>query len=138
MVIPDKSIFIQFVNFVLTIIVLNALLFNPIRGIIKKRKELMAGQMDSIEKFNEQAGVKVKDYEKALDAARKQAVGVRSEMRQNGVAEEQKILSAAGEQAAKTLKAAQADIAQQFSSAMAQLKKEVDGFAQKAADKILG
>ncbi|MGE4552443.1 MAG: ATP synthase F0 subunit B [Desulfovibrionaceae bacterium] len=138
MVIPDKSIFIQFVNFVLTIVVLNALLFNPIRGIIKKRKELMAGQLESIEKFNEQAAVKVKDYEKALDVARKQAVEVRTEMRQVGVTEEQKILSAAGVQAAKTLKDAQADISKQVSAAMTQLAKEVDGFAQKAADKILG
>lgn len=138
MVIPDISIFIQFINFVLTIVVLNALLFSPIRGIIRKRKELMAGQLDSIEKFNEQASVKVRDYEKALDVARKQAVEVRSEMRQAGVVEEQKILSTAGEKAAKTLRDAQADIAKQVSAAMAQLTKEVDGFAQKAADKILG
>ena len=138
MVIPDKSLFIQFVNFVLAIVLLNVLLFKPVREVIKKRKELMADQLGSIEKFTEQAEVKIKDYEAALDTARKEGVEVRSKFKDEGVAEETKILSAAGQEASGTLTSARSEIQQEVSAAMGKLKGEVDAFATKAAEKILG
>ncbi len=138
MVVPDKSILIQLVNFIITILVLNLLLFKPVRQVIKKRKDLMAEQMGSIEKFNEQAEVKVKDYEAALDTARREGVEVRSKFKDEGVSEETKILAAAGEEASGTLQGARAEIQQEMSAAMGKLKGEVDAYATKAAEKILG
>lgn len=138
MVVPDKSLFIQLVNFIITILVLNLLLFKPIREVIKKRKDLVADQMGSIEKFNEQAEVKVKDYEAALDAARKEGVEVRGRFKDEGVVEETKILAAAGEEASGTLQGARAEIEKEVGAAMSTLKGEVDAYAKKAAEKILG
>jgi F-type H+-transporting ATPase subunit b len=47
-------------------------------------------------------------------------------------------MSVAGQQAAATLREAEAQIESQVKSAMDVLKKDVDGYAQKATDKILG
>jgi F-type H+-transporting ATPase subunit b len=132
------GILIQFVNFLITLIVLNLILFGPVREMIRKRKELMAGQMDSIEKFTADAEGKLKDYEEQLAAARKDGNEIRAQLRDEAVAEETKLLSAAGADAAATLKASRVEIDAQVKSAMEQLGKDVENFAAKATDKILG
>jgi len=138
MVLPDKTIFIQAVNFLVTIFVLNVLLIKPIREIIKKRKGLMADQMEKIEGFNSSAEGKVADYEVQLAAARKEANDIRTAMKDEGTAEEQKLMSAAGEEASSTIQAARAEIKSEVKGAMDQLTKDVDKFAEAATGKILG
>lgn len=134
----DYSFFIQLVNFIITLVILNLLLIDPIRKIIKKRQELMAEKLGRIEQFNGQADAKVKDYQAALDVARKQGIEVRKVKKDEGTAGEHKILSAAGEEAAATMKAARAEVASQATSARQKLVGEVEKYAQLATAKILG
>ncbi len=128
----------QTINFLVTLVVLNFILYKPIREVIRKRKELMAGQMSQIEKFTADAESKLKDYEEQLAAARKQGNEIRAQFKDEATAEETKLLSAAGEDAAFTLKAARTEIDGQVKTAMEQLSKDVEQFAAKATDKILG
>lgn len=138
MIQPDETFFIQLMNFLITLVALNLLLIRPIREIIKKRGDLMADQADKIDGFNSSAEQKVKDYEAALAEARKKGMDIRNAKKDEAAAEEQKIMGAAGEEAAATMKAAQADIAKEVDSAMGKLSKEVDTYAKQAANKILG
>ena len=64
----DISFVIQLVNFIITLLVLNLLLIKPVRGIIKKRNDLMAGRVDEINKFTDSATAKMSDYEAQLAA----------------------------------------------------------------------
>lgn len=134
----DFSFFIQFVNFIITLLVLNILLFGPIRAVIKKRGELMAEKLGKVEQFTTQADGKLRDYQAALADARKAGVDIRNGLKAEGIKEEQGILSAAGQEAASALKAARADIGAQAQSALGELKKDVEKYAMKATDKILG
>ncbi|MUM77440.1 hypothetical protein GKC30_07340 [Pseudodesulfovibrio sp. F-1] len=138
MVIPDKTIFIQGVNFLVTIFVLNVLLIKPIREIISKRKGLMDDQMEKIDAFNSNAGKKLEDYESQLAAARKEANEIRSSMKLDATATEQALMSEAGAEAAGTIQAARAEIKTQVKGAMEQLTKDVNKFAEQATGKILG
>ncbi len=138
MVIPDKTIFIQAVNFLITIFVLNVLLIKPIREIISKRKGLMADQLEKIEGFNSNAESKVADYETQLSAARKEANEIRTAKKDEATAQEQQLMSAAGEEASNTIQAARAEIKAEVKDAMGQLTKDVDKFAEAATGKILG
>ena len=138
MVIPDKTLFIQAANFLVTVFVLNVLLIKPIREIIKKRKDLMADQMAKIEGFNSDAETKVADYEAQLADARKAANDIRTSMKEEGTAEEHGILAAAGEAASGTIQAARAEIEAEVKTAMEKLTKDVDKFAEAATGKILG
>lgn len=138
MVVPDKTIFIQAVNFLVTIFVLNVLLIKPIREIIKKRKGLMADQMEKIEDFNKDAEGKVADYETQLSTARKEAADIRNAAKDQGTAEEQKLMAEAGAEASSTIQAARAEIEAEVKGAMDQLTKDVDKFAEAATGKILG
>jgi F-type H+-transporting ATPase subunit b len=134
----DKTFLIQLVNFLITLIGLNILLIRPIRDKIAERSKLMADQMGVIEDFTASAEEKLKSYQSAMDAARQQGLEVRKELRAEGAAEEQQIMSVAGKDVAASLQAAQADIAAQVTSAKQALAADVAKFAQKATAKILG
>jgi F-type H+-transporting ATPase subunit b len=134
----DSTFFIQLINFLLTVVFLNALLIRPIREKIKERNTLMADQLSTIETFTSSADEKLKGYEKALDSARQQGLELRKQMRAEGAGEEQQIMSAVGKEVAATMKAAQDEIAAQVAGAKKALVSDVEKFALKATAKILG
>ena len=134
----DSTFFIQLINFLLTVVFLNALLIKPIRDKIKERNTLMADQLSTIETFTSSADEKLKSYELALDSARQQGLELRKQMRAEGAGEEQQIMSAAGKEVAATMKAAQEAIAAQVTGAKNALSADVEKFALKATAKILG
>jgi len=134
----DSTFFIQLINFLITIVFLNALLIKPIREKIKERNTLMADQLSTIETFTSSADEKLKSYEQALDSARQQGLEMRKAMRTEGAGEEQQIMAAAGKEVAATLKAAQDEIATQVAGAKKALGVDVEKFALKATAKILG
>ncbi|MGE4421727.1 MAG: ATP synthase F0 subunit B [Pseudodesulfovibrio sp.] len=138
MVIPDKTIFIQGLNFVVMIFLLNVVLIRPIREIIKKRKGLMADQLEKIETFNASAKEKVAGYEAQLTEARKEAGEIRNAAKDAGVAEEQALLAEAGKEASSLIKANRAEIQSEVKVAMEQLTKDVYDYAEQATGKILG
>ena len=132
------TFFIQLVNFLIVLFVLNLILYRPIRGIIKKRAEIMAARLDEIERFTAQASDRMTAYEQELDNARQQAQDLRMQMKEEGYAEEKKLVEAASTEAGSILKAAREKIASEKKSAIAALKAQVEKFAQMAAEKILG
>lgn len=134
----DKTFLIQLVNFLITIVFLNALLIRPVREKIKERAKLMADQLGSIENFTASAEEKMKSYEQSLDAARQQGLELRKQLRAEGSGEEQQIMAAAGKDVAATMKSNQDAIAGQVAQAKQALAADVDKFAQKATAKILG
>lgn len=134
----NYTFFVQFVNFIITLFVLNYLLVSPIREIIKKRKDMMGGLVGDTEKFTAAADEKLANYKKALDEARMQGADKRTSMKDEGAAEEKAILSAANQEAAETLKAERKAVDAEVESAMAGLKGQIDGLADKAVAKVLG
>jgi F-type H+-transporting ATPase subunit b len=120
------------------IFLLNKILIDPIRTIISKRKKLMDDQLEKIEGFNTGAADKVADYEAQLAEARKEANGIRNAAKDEGVAEEHALMSVAGKEASGTIQAARTEIQSQVKSAMDQLTKDVDKYAEQATGKILG
>ena len=133
----NATFFVQFVNFLLILILLNVILIGPIRRTLKKRAEFIASQMEGIESFTTSADTKLKDYEAALDAARTAATAGRLAMKAEGQGQEKAILDAAAAEAASKVQAARADIAAQTGAAEKALRGKVSGLASKAVAKVL-
>ncbi|KHK02015.1 ATP synthase F0 subunit B [Desulfovibrio sp. TomC] len=133
----NATFFVQLVNFVLILFLLNVILIGPIRRVLKKRAEFMASQMDGIESFTATANTKLKDYESALDAARVAATAGRMAMKAEGQAKEKELLDAAGADAVAKLQAAKAEIASQSAAAKKALEGKVSGLASKAVARVL-
>ena len=133
----DSSIYIQFINFVITLVVLNLLLIRPVREIIRKRAEKMSGLLSGAEEFTARAEEKLSGYQKALDEARAAGAEARNSLREQGVAQEKQIMEVAGAEAAATLADAKDRAAQEAGAARDSLRAQVGTLARKVADKIL-
>lgn len=134
----DVTLFVQLVNFLITIIVLNYLLIKPVRERIASRKSLTEGYAQDIEKFTAEASDKLTGYEKSLSDARMEAAKKREAIRAEGSSSEQEILHSAHEKAQAFLQSSREDTANQAKAAMQSLLSQVDGYAAKAMTKILG
>ncbi|MFP4259026.1 MAG: F0F1 ATP synthase subunit B [Desulfovermiculus sp.] len=131
------TLFIQLVNFLILLALLNVILYKPIRGIVKQRQAKMSSDLTEIERFNEQARSKLEDYQAALDRARREAGEVRESRKKEAVAEEKDILSAASEEGSKMLNAARKDIESQSQEARKALSQQVKKYSKLVTDKVL-
>jgi len=134
----DATVFIQMANFLITLVVLNYLLIKPIREQIAARSALTSGYAADIENFSSKASERLSGYESALADARAQADQLRETMKAEGAAKEQEILHNAQAEAQSYLQASRVETAKAAQAAMTALLSQVNGFASKAASKILG
>ncbi|RQD57596.1 MAG: hypothetical protein D5R98_09180 [Desulfonatronovibrio sp. MSAO_Bac4] len=133
----NVTFFIQLVNFLLVLLLLNLILYKPIRGMLKKRAELMSQQVSKIENFTETAEDKMASYEQDLDKARIKAQEIRTGLKEEGYENEKVIIQDANNEAGSMVKTARDKITKDKDAALSSLMKEVEKFASKATDKIL-
>jgi len=133
----DYTFFVQLVNFLVILTVLNLILFRPIRGIIKKRAEVMNEKLVSIESFTADAEAKLEDYKTSLSGARVEAQQIRMDLKAQGSEAEAEVLSQAGTEAAEKVAAARKEIESQKQAALKALRGEVAGYAKSVAGKVL-
>ena len=133
----NYTFFVQLVNFLIILTVLNLILFRPIRGIIKKRAEVMSQKLGSIEDFAAKAEAKLESYKVALSGARVEAQQLRVALKAEGVAVESSVLAEAGAEAAEKVAAARKEIDGQKQTALKALRQEVATYAKNVANKVL-
>jgi F0F1-type ATP synthase, subunit b len=134
----DHTIFIQLVNFLITLVVLNFLLIRPVRNQIAERNTLVQTQSDHIADFTSQASEKLASYEKSLSEARSQASLARDALKAEGNVREHELLQAAQNEAQAYLQSSREEVAKDVKTAMNALQSQVNDFADKAIAKILG
>ena len=134
----DGTLFIQLANFLITLVVLNFLLIGPVRRQIAARSALTSGYLSDIEKFNADAATKVSTYESALADARTKASVARDALKAEGQAQEQAMVQAAHSEAQTYLRSSKEQTAADAKAAMKTLLSQVNVYAAKAVDKILG
>lgn len=132
------SMLIQLINFFIVLAVLNAILYRPIRAVIKKRAQRMSAQLRDVENFTSQAQEKMAAYTSALAAAQQQGVEIRSKLKADGYQEEATLLDGANKSAAQELKAAREDAASQVRAGKKTLTSRVDGYARQVSEKVVG
>ena len=137
-VIPDISVFIQIANFLFLVMVLNIILFKPIRGMLKQRKETIKGLEDGIDSFQADAVAKEEAYNSGLKKARAFGMKEKQSLVDAATEQEKAIVDRIHQQAQAELAEIREKVAKEAGAAKAELLKEVDGFAKKKKKKILG
>jgi F-type H+-transporting ATPase subunit b len=138
MITIDTTMVIQIINILILIVVMNAVLYKPVRTILAKRKEKLAELSNEIDTFKKNTELRQEEINRKLGDARNRAK-----------AELEKAKSAAQATSAETLAAVRQDttankntqleeIEKQFADAQQQLKGQIDNFASDMATKILG
>lgn len=134
----NVTMLFQLVNFLVTMVVLNALLIRPVREMLKQRQGKISGLLGEAEQFTQQANAKLANYEATLVKARAEATAAREAAKAEGVAREHEIVAAANKQAQDFMQQARADVASQVKAAVESLKGQVEALAAKATAKVLG
>ena len=133
----DITLFIQLVNFLITVVVLNFLLIKPVRDQIAARGSFTAAYTVDIEKFTTEASERISRYEAALSESRAKASLAREAIKAEGLAQEKRLLEAAHSEASTRLHASRETTAKEAKTAMKSLRSQVNAFAAQAMNKIL-
>ncbi len=134
----DMSLLVQMINFIVLIFILNALLFKPIRGMLKTRKEKMERMGEDIEGFSNESSEKAAAFTDGLKEARARGMKEKEALVQEAVAEEKKIIGEINEKAQAELEKVRKTVEKDVDNVRVSLMKQVDAFAGEIGQKILG
>jgi F-type H+-transporting ATPase subunit b len=137
-VIPDSSVWIQVVNFLILIWALNTVLYKPIRRILSERTQTVDGLENTIETAHKDSVENEKAYAVGIKAAREKGLKEKEVLLQEAAEEEKEILQEINEKAQAELAAVKEKIATEAQAVRAELEKEVDVFSKAIGEKILG
>ncbi len=128
----------QIGNFLLLIIILNIVLYKPIRKILLERKTKIDGLAEGIDSANRQAEEKDEAFNMGIREARAKGQKEKEAMLQAAGNEEKEIVGKIMDQAREDLAAVKSQVAKDVQGVKAALEKDVDTFANAITQKILG
>jgi len=138
MVNVDVSLFIQIVNFIVLIWVLNLVLYKPIRKILIQRKEKVLALQQGAETSLEEARAREAAFDQGIKAARAKGLKEKDSFLQEAGEEEKRIVGEINAKAQAELAAVREKISRDAEAVRATLQGEVEGFAKAIGQKILG
>jgi F-type H+-transporting ATPase subunit b len=134
----NSSVFIQIINFIVLIIILNVVLYKPIRRILTQRKETVDGLESDIDKLADDAKEKDAAFSDGLKDARSKGMKEKEALVEAASSEEKEIVSKINQKAAEDLAKVKEQISKETDDVKATLLAEVDKFAEDISQKILG
>ncbi|MDQ5986067.1 MAG: ATP synthase subunit b [Syntrophus sp. SKADARSKE-3] len=134
----DSTIFIQIVNFLVLMAILNMLLYKPILSIIEKRKKILLDSDEEIKRLNATAEQKVLEYEEKLRQAKQNAVGVKSEILKDAADQAKAIVDEKRSKIPAMLAEFQGRVSKEVDAARQILKGQSQKISAEIAEKVLG
>ena len=138
MIVIDGSVFIQIINFVFLIWILNNVLYIPIRKVLRQRNEKVAGFETKIDSYTRDSREKNASFELGIKDARKQGLMKKDALLQAAAEEEKKIIAKINEKAQAEITAIREKIEKDAKHVRETLQKEIEVFAEEIERKILG
>lgn len=134
----DSSVVIQLINFLVLIIVLNIILFKPIRRIMQERSQGIADAFSDAKSAQEKMQSIFEQYNSAMAEAKQKAASTYNTTYQQGLDAQREMISAERAKAGELLNKARAEIAAASAAAQADLKKEAKKLSKDITEKLLG
>lgn len=138
MISVDWTLGLQFLNFIILLIILNKLLYRPLMKIINERRATIEGSHAKAQELESQIDEKMRRYQQQLDEAKTLAAEERNKLKKAATEEEARILSAAHEKATAQLQTIRGQVAEEAGKASVALKGEAQTLAGQIATKVLG
>jgi F-type H+-transporting ATPase subunit b len=123
------TLLFQLANFLIAVFVLNLILIQPVRDIIKKRNGVIDEMTGVADTFEKQAVTRLADYEDALARARQDAGNARKSGREDAMLEQQKIVGEARQSARDALDEARRAARGEAEATLAALRGQVAGLS---------
>ncbi len=143
------TLLIQLINFLVLLIILNFILFKPIRQIMKEREQGISSALGDAKNAQERMQKLLDDYNVSLAEIKQKSATTYNSIYQRGIDAQREMISAerakAGEaldraraEIASASAAARADIAAASAEARTDLRKEAERLSQDITSKLLG
>ncbi|NPU83115.1 MAG: ATP synthase F0 subunit B [Syntrophaceae bacterium] len=134
----DSTLWLQLVNFIVLIFILNVLLYKPILGIMEKRKQQFDGARDEVRGLHEAVEKKMAEYEEAVRKAKQAAMEQKAEYVKEGAEEARKIVDAVRGVIPKMMEEFQGKMNREIDEARGVLKNQSQRLSLEIAEKVLG
>ncbi len=134
----DGSLFIQIVNFLFLIWIMNVVLYKPIRNVLIRRKEKMGGLEQNIASAVNDAKEKEESFANGIKEARSRGMKKKDALIQEATQEEKRIVEEINKKAQANMTEIREKISKEAEGVQASLQKEIDSFAEAIGEKILG
>ena len=134
----DYSVFIQIVNFLFLVWILNIVVYKPIRNILRQRAEKIDAFNQRIDTCDNESVQKDRDFNTGLRNARAKGLKEKEVFLQTARDEERSIIDKINAKAQAEMVKVKESIAADTQKVKAELEKEIDGFAGAIGEKILG
>ena len=138
MVSVDGSLFIQIINFLFLLYVLNLVLFKPIRRVLLERREKITGLQEGVESLSAESVEKDEAYKDGLKGARAEGLKQKEVFVEQASQEEKEIIERINKKAQANLAEIRLQVAEETKKAQSALEQEIDTFARAIGEKILG
>ena len=116
---------------------LSYLLFNPVRNVLEKRKQKIAGELADAAQDKEAAAAMKAEYESKLREVSKEADAILEEARRKGKAREAEIIEAAKAEAARIVERGNHEVELEKKKALDDMKQELVSIASLMAGKVV-
>ena len=113
------------------------LLFNPVRDMMAKRQAKIKGELDDAAKDKEDAAALKAEYEEKLKNVDKEAEEILSDARKRALANENRIVADAKEEASRIIERAKVEAALEKEKAADDMKREMVVLASMIAGKVV-
>ncbi|RLC27364.1 MAG: hypothetical protein DRH56_02860 [Deltaproteobacteria bacterium] len=134
----NYTLFIQMVNFLILLFLLNIFLYKPIRKILVSRKEELDSLEQAVASYQSRARENEARIEESMVQARREGFAEKEMLRKEGLAEEKAVLAEAGAAVEKKLDQARSEVERKMSDVRKALEDQISQFSREVAEKILG
>jgi len=134
----DWTLYAQIINALVLVFLLNVVLFRPIRNALKERQARLDADAAAVARLSEQSQGIAGEIQENLSTARRQGLGEKESLRQEGSQAEASLLEKVKQEVEAEWARVEKKIKEDMDKARKTLKGQAQSFAQVMAAKILG
>jgi F-type H+-transporting ATPase subunit b len=132
----NGTLIIQIINLLVLMFILQRFFFKPLKDVLEKREAIIKGHLNEAKESQDRAEAALKMIEGELAQAKQKASSALSDLRQQGMAEQMKIVEAAKEQGSLLIEKGVKEIEKSASEAKKILLKDAEVVASEITSKM--
>ena len=134
----DLSLFVQLGLFVVLMLVLKPVLFDPMMRLFEEREKRIEGTRHQATKEDERSAKALAKYETVLAKAREAGTAERDALKAEGLKREAALMAQVRAASASTLEQGRAEISKEAAAARSQLTADARALGKEMASRVLG
>lgn len=138
LIINPAVMIIQWINFVVILVVLNKIIYKPLWRVIDERNGQIKDDLSASERDRSETQGYITQYEDSLAEIRRENTEAMVALQQRMAESGRKLIDEIREKTSKEMEEARASISTQAAAASDELKRNAEGFASQIANRLAG